>query len=155
MFRLSRLVGYVCDTPLRTAIAVVVVGVAVGLFNFGVDRALIELEIGPDLHSGVQAAIAGVGAAVATLWILLAIRERRRRIADELSRVAELNHTLRNALEVIIGSHYPPEEQHNFMVLESAKRIDAKLKELFPALGVERRERKRFGGGGKHPTAAD
>ena len=153
MLRLGRLVGYSCDTPLRTAVAVVVVGLAVGLFNFGVDQALIQFQISPDLHSGVQAAIAGVGAAVATLLILLAIRERRRRIADELSRVAELNHTLRNALEVIIGSHYPDDEQHNHMVLESARRIDAKLKELFPALGVERRGGKRFGAGGKHSTA--
>ena len=47
--------------------------------------------------------------------------------------VAELNHHVRNALQVIRESHYLPEDRQAQAVMESVDRIDRTLKHLFPS----------------------
>jgi hypothetical protein len=76
-----------------------------------------------------------VGAAVALGMgaLLFATRERRKRVLREMGRVAELNHHVRNALQIIAHSHYGAESEHATMVLQSVERIEKTLKELFPA----------------------
>ncbi len=112
-----------------------------GTFDFLVDMLMVKLAVPPGHHAGVQATIMGVGAGGAIWLILLGNRERRRRVADELRRVAELNHTVRNSLEVIAHAHYLSGvgEDHKRMMDRAVCDIDAKLKELFPVLGARAR----------------
>jgi hypothetical protein len=52
-----------------------------------------------------------------------------------LCRIAELNHSVRNSLEVIVLAHYSEADlEHKGIVLECTDRIDQKLRELFPAI---------------------
>jgi hypothetical protein len=84
----------------------------------------------------VQAIIVAVVAGFALWLILNGINDRRKLIEDELRRVAELNHTLRNALEVIVLAHHTVSDyEHKAIVLESTNRIDEKMRELFPVFG--------------------
>jgi hypothetical protein len=94
----------------------------------------------------MQGAVVGLGAG-AGFWILLAgLRERRMRIADEIHRLAELNHTVRNSLHIIALAHHAADEAHRALILECTTRIDEKLRELFPVVGTpEKWDRKRPG----------
>jgi hypothetical protein len=77
----------------------------------------------------------GFATAVIISMLLLAVRERHRRMLQEVQRVAELNHTVRNALQVIVHSQYlPPDEQDAGAILESVQRIDDSLRDLFPTI---------------------
>jgi hypothetical protein len=49
-----------------------------------------------------------------------------------MEKVAELNHHVRNALQVIRDSHLLPEERQAQAVIESVERIDRTLRHLFP-----------------------
>ena len=52
--------------------------------------------------------------------------------------MAELNHHLRNSLQIIVGAHYiAKDEEPTRMMLETAQAIDQVLKRLFPAAGGE------------------
>jgi hypothetical protein len=62
-------------------------------------------------------------------------------LADEIQRVAELNHTVRNSLHIIALAHHTADEAHKTLILESTARIDEKLKELFPAVATPERWR--------------
>jgi hypothetical protein len=110
-----------------------------GLFQFAVSRWLIAVHLSPNLHCVVQASIVALGAGFALWLILLGMMRRRRMMEDELRRVAELNHTLRNVLEIIVLAHYAvSDSEHKTMMMECANRIDQKLKELFPVAGSTR-----------------
>jgi hypothetical protein len=114
-----------------------------GLFGFAADAAMTRFKISDDIHAGMVGAIVGLGAGL-SFWILLAgLRERRIRLADEIHRLAELNHTVRNSLHQIVLAHYLADEEHKRLVLESTARIDEKLKELFPVVGTPRKWRKK------------
>ena len=134
--RLSILVGQLSDSNLRIGLSVAIGTVLFGLFGFAVDRLTVYFEVPSEVHAGVQGAIVGLGAG-AGFWILLAsLRERRMRLADELRRLAELNHTVRNSLHIIALAHHTADEAHKAIILESTARIDEKLRELFPVVGT-------------------
>jgi hypothetical protein len=116
--------------------AVIGASILFGLFEFAVSRWFIGVNIAPNLHAALQASIVGLGAGCALWLIFLGIIDRRRMMADELRRVAELNHTIRNSLEVIVLAHYAEtDREHKLIVMECTNRIDQKLKELFPVIG--------------------
>ena len=80
-------------------------------------------------------AVVGLGAGLA-FWIILAVlRIRRMHLADEMHRLAELNHTVSNSLNLIVLAHHSADDAHKKLILESTARIDEKLKELFPVVG--------------------
>jgi len=140
---LARAVAFIVQSRVGIGLAVIGATLLFGLFEFIVSRWLIEIHISHNLHSGVQAAIVAVGAGFSFWVILLGVVDRRRMAEDELHRVAELNHTLRNALEVIVLAHYAvADHEHKAMMLECTNRIDQKLSELFPVDGKARIRRK-------------
>jgi hypothetical protein len=57
-----------------------------------------------------------------------------------LERIAQLNHEIRNALEVITHAHFDMDAERRAMVLESVTRIDSVLRHVFPPFGVAFRE---------------
>lgn len=136
---LARAVAFIVQSRLGIGLAVTSATLLFGLFEFTVSRWLIEIHISHYLHCTVQAAIVAGGAGFAFWVILLGVRDRRRMAEDELRRVAELNHHLRNALEVIVLAHHTVSDyEHKVIVLECTNRIDQKLKELFPVMGNTR-----------------
>jgi hypothetical protein len=53
---------------------------------------------------------------------------------EEIRKVAELNHCLRNSMELIADAHYfEKDAEHKRMMLETVKTMDEKLRQLFPA----------------------
>lgn len=133
--RLGRVIGYLSDTPLRTFLAVIVCGIAFatveGVIHVGVRRMALP-SAGLVL---LDASVVGIAGGLA-IWVLLrGNRERRRRVRQEVARISELNHEIRNALQVISHSHFNASLEHREMVFQSVDRIDAVLKRLFPVIG--------------------
>jgi two-component sensor histidine kinase len=136
MFRqLGTLIGHVSDTAANTALTVMLCSLVFGSIEFAVHLLLARFGV-PALTDAVfDAALCGVSFGL-LLWLLLAaIRERRMRVREELLRISEVNHEVRNALQIITHSHFNAEPQHREMVLESVSRIDAVLKRIFPTIG--------------------
>jgi hypothetical protein len=92
-------------------------------------------HMGPPLafHASVDAGVIALLTMTIVSAGIVAARARRRRMIQELKTVAELNHHVRNALQVIRDSHLLPEEQQTQAVIESVDRIDKTLRRLFPA----------------------
>jgi hypothetical protein len=103
--------------------------------GFLAETSILRSNLSPLSHSLLDACIEG-GSGAIILWIVLrGNRARRRLILGELERLAELNHVLRNSLQVIAGSEYFAEEQRKKVILEHVERIDLTLRKLFPVLG--------------------
>lgn len=79
---------------------------------------------------------------VLTYVELITVRERRLRVLAEVHKMTELNHHIRNALQVIQYAAYSSKDRTQLEAIDqSIERIDAILKELAPVLGErERRE---------------
>jgi hypothetical protein len=93
------------------------------LLQEGASRA--ELRMQDALTAGVLAGIA-VGIALAVAHF------RRKQIAAQVKVVSDLNHHLRNALNIILNSHYLPAESQKDAILESVERIDRALRTIIP-----------------------
>lgn len=121
------------DSRLRIAAATIVSG----LIAAGAEL-VAHITIGGQragVHATVDASSVGAFAMLASAGLLSATRERRKLVLHEMERVAQLNHEIRNALQIIMHSHYGEGSEHAAMVLESVQRIEKTLKTLFP--GVE------------------
>jgi len=115
-----------------------------GLFAFSVELSLEAGGISNDTRAAFQGCIVGTGTGIVSYLLLAARRERRNMVRAELSRVAELNHHLRNSLQIIVGAHYiAQDEEHARMMLTTVQTMDQVLKRLFPTAGVERRAMQR------------
>ena len=114
---------------------VVCATVLVGLLQFAVSNWFIGANLNPRLHAALQASIVALGAGFAFWVILTGLVERLRNLETQLHRVAELNHSVRNSLEVIVLAHHAATVCENKnIVLECTEKIDQKLRELFPAM---------------------
>jgi hypothetical protein len=74
----------------------------------------------------------------AMVWILLGlVHGRRRRLIEYVRRVADLNHHIRNAMQIILYqatlTQADPEQIEQ--VENAVRRVDAALHEIFPILG--------------------
>jgi MFS superfamily sulfate permease-like transporter len=135
---LGSLIGEVSDRPANTVVAAVLTALAFGLFQFAFQMGLARLGVSPLADAVLDAVLCGLFFGL-LIWIfLLGIRERRARVRKELERISELNHEIRNALEIITHSHFDAEAPHRAMVLDSVNRIDTVLRRIFPAVGVGR-----------------
>lgn len=66
-------------------------------------------------------------------WLGLAVgRFRRAQIRKQVKVVSDLNHHLRNAVEIILHSHLLPENAQTAAILESVERIDSALQVIVP-----------------------
>ena len=132
-YRLGNHIANLCDSPLGFLCTVLFAAVLATATEFLVHELLTSLSAPEVVHAALDAMLMGLATAVIVSFLLLAIRERHRRMLKEMERVAELNHSVRNALQVIVHSQYlPRSEQDAKTVLESVQRIDTTLRELFP-----------------------
>jgi hypothetical protein len=139
--RVSILIGQLSDSNLRIWLSVAICTVLFGLFGYGADATMTALDVAVDVHAALVGAIVGLGAGLGFWLVLAGLRKRRSHLAEELQRVAELNHTVRNSLHVIALAHYAGDEEHRAMVLENTTRIDETLRELFPVVGPSEQQR--------------
>ena len=136
---LGKLISALSATPRRVLLASLAATVLFGLFDFDIFYAVIETDLSSELKAALQATLVGTGAGFA-LWLILGgVLQRKRQITEELDRVAELNHTIRNSLEIIVLAHHcEVNQEHRALILDCTHRIDLKLKELFPAAEYSR-----------------
>lgn len=136
MFRqLGGLIGHVSDTPTYTAITVMLSALVFGLLEFAIHLMLAYAGAPAFTDAVFDTALCGITFGL-LLWLLLAaIRERRQRLREELERISEVNHEIRNALQIITDSHFNADPTHRQMVLNSVNRIDAVLKHVFASVG--------------------
>ncbi len=144
LLSVGNFIGRLSDSRRHIAITALVFIIFFGFVDYLVDYAMIVAGVDDKLHSALQATIVGVIAGITVYLLLRARGERRRVINDEIDRVVELNHSLRNSLEIIAHSHYvTSEEVRKTMLLETAQKMSDKLTELFPTMVHERRRRHR------------
>jgi hypothetical protein len=139
--RIGDFVGRVADRRSTIFLTASVVMVVFGCFDYFTDMAMLSFGVAPELHAAGLAMFVGVGAGFSALVLLMARRERRRMVQDELYRLAELNHRLRNSLQIIAYAHYTSEdESHRKMMMDAVSSIDTSLRQLIPAMGVDHRK---------------
>lgn len=101
-----------------TAAAVKLLAVLFLLYVVDVPRTVLQ---------GQDALITGILAA-SFVWVLLGVeRVRQQEQAKQYKVVADLNHHLRNALEVILSSDYLGQDAKAGAILNSVERIDKSL----------------------------
>ena len=131
--RLSEFVGRVADSRTSSLLGAAGVMIAFGAFDYFADATMLQFDIPAELHAAAQATFVGIGAGVAALGFLLARGERRKRVREELLRIGELNHRLRNSLELIADAHHDSvDAQHKRMMMEAIDSMNRALKDLFP-----------------------
>jgi hypothetical protein len=140
--RASVLIGQLSDSDLRVGLSVAIGTILFGLFGYSVDATLTDFKVADDIHAGLVGALMGLGVGLCFWMILAGLRQRRTYLADEIQRLTELNHTVRNSLHVIALAHHEGDRVHTTMVLENTRRIDEKLRELFPVIGPIANRRK-------------
>ncbi len=140
--RLGTFLVEIGDSRLRAVVAIAAVGAAAGFVEYIIHETLRRSTLAQSLGGLMDASIVGLAAATVTAISLFAARERRKRVLHEVRKIAELNHNVRNALQVIVHSHYGLADDHTGMVLDSVERIERTLEELFP-IGKPKDEEKR------------
>lgn len=140
---LGELLGFLSGRKRSIFFASIISMVIFGVIDYLLDTQMSTYNLDLRLQAGLQAAVVGVGAGLLALITLLGLRTRRRLMTEELKRLAELNHTVRNSLDVIIMAQQDVDDIHKKIVWEYTQRIDQKLKQLFPVHGFEMRSKNR------------
>jgi hypothetical protein len=93
-----------------------------------------------DARTMFQASATGLTAGVVAFVLLAARRERQVILRDELRRMVELNHSLRNSLQIIADAHFNEvDADHRKMMFDTVKSMNCTLQKLFPNSGIDRR----------------
>lgn len=138
---IANFISNIADRRSSTALFSLAIVMAFGALDFIVARLTMRNGINPDVHAALQATAIGLAAGLVAVLLLSARRERRNLVRNELQRVIELNHRLRNSLQIIADAHYfESEEAHRKMMFEAVESMHITLQQLFPSLGVERRK---------------
>jgi hypothetical protein len=117
----------------HSVLSVTAVFVLIGVFKFFVDNLLLFHTPTMPLIEGEifdASGTAVLGSLTFGTFLSLAVK-RRRYMQQEVDKIAALNHEVRNSLQVILGAemmHSNPAEE----VIESVKRIERTVRELFP-----------------------
>jgi signal transduction histidine kinase len=125
-----KLAAFFTESRLRIISAGAVIALIVGAVKFGLILFLLHVHTPQALLKLQDSVLTGVLAALAVCAVLVIARERRRYIRNELKSVANLNHELRNALEVLVCSEYLAESSKGEAILESVERINRTLNDL-------------------------
>ncbi len=127
---------WILRSPLRITTVVVLFGASACLMEYLIHLAVTTSSAMPSVQAVAGSVILGFFAAFFGLLVLTAARERQHKVRDDLRRIAELNHQVRNALQVIVYGEYSPDSsQHRAAVLDGVEKIEAALRELFPLVG--------------------
>ena len=140
--QLGDFIGRISDTPTYRGMAVGFSIIFFGSVEFIVHKLVGSLRLPTDAVAVLNAGVLGVSFGLAVWLLLVGNCERRTRVREDLERIAELNHEVRNALQVIAHSHFDADSAHREMVMDSVARINAVLKRVFPVVGAGARSPK-------------
>lgn len=117
----------------RIVFAVVVFIVFVSAVGFGFDRLLVREGV-PSLGVMLLSnALTGVVAGILYLEVRVRAQEKQRLLEERLQKVTEMNHHVRNALQVVSFYRYQITDPEAARLLqESIKRIEWTLEEVLP-----------------------
>lgn len=136
----DKLLTWLVSERWRMPLAGLVAGLLVAFTKTGLAVMLLN---DPWHHEGLLTTDAVVSGTLAgaLVWILLGlVHGRRRRLIEYVRRVADLNHHIRNAMQVIVYqatlANADPDQLEQ--VETAVRRVDAALHEIFPILGDRR-----------------
>jgi len=109
---LSNAIARLVDCPVATFITIVTLAVFSGTTAYLTNALLMRLGTSGAKYAMLDAAVIGGVAAIIGSLALIGVRERRRRDIEHLRAVAELNHHVRNALQVIVDDYYLSRDHH-------------------------------------------
>jgi len=116
--------------------------IGIGLFLFGVSSDWLCRNLIGDRFRVLDAFVLGVVAGVAGLVALSCERLRTRELLKRLIIVREMNHHVRNALQVVTFAASTQQGEHvATMVRDAVARIDWALKEVLTGNGADRTKR--------------
>jgi multisubunit Na+/H+ antiporter MnhC subunit len=137
MSRLSY--SFIVEHPQWIFLTVIGSAAAVGVSRYFIGQVVeLTMHLTKLQNDIADASTAGILAGIAMYVVLMSARRRRILVLREMSRIADLNHHVRNSLQVIIGTELMKKEA-NAAVIESCERIQETIERLFPIVGVERR----------------
>jgi hypothetical protein len=131
--------SFVIEQPRRIVWTVILTGIVAGVLRYAIGQILdatLKLTVRQDAIA--DASTAGILAALVMYLVLRSARRRRLLVLREMSRIADLNHHVRNSLQVILGTELMKKDA-NRAVIESCQRIQETIERLFPIVAVERR----------------
>lgn len=110
-------------------------GLLMCLCSLALDWALLRHHEGPAITIMASDALAGGVAGVLVYKMLQYGRERRRMVEQRLQTISEMNHHIRNALQVISFSAHASKSKNELAeITESVDRIQWALREILPKL---------------------
>jgi hypothetical protein len=113
------------------------VGAVTGFVSYGLHALGMQHAYG---RGGIIVSV-GVAAFIAIVSYVEmdAVRVRRERVIQQVRSVAELNHHVRNALQVIhYAVHLGPSRTNLGIIEENIQKIDEALRDIYPAVGDPR-----------------
>ena len=118
-----------------------------GVFIFGVASGLIPAAVtlitthalkNVGHSTALVAFFVGITMAIIACLEAAATRSRRLRVFEDVVKVADLNHHVRNALQAIqYATHMPAGMEQIQIIDDGVKRIDETLRHLFPVVAVK------------------
>jgi two-component sensor histidine kinase len=117
---------------------VVVGGLTVAILEYLTHSLVAHSRASLALNALIDASVIAIFMIVLLGVVVAAARVQRNTIANEMRTVGELNHHVRNALQIIRESHRLPTDKQTEAVIESVDRIDGTLRTLFPAMTTRR-----------------
>ncbi len=123
----SKLALYITASTKRITGVAVAAAVCLSVAKFAVITVIIAWH-GNGVYLRFQdAVLTGVLVGIGVWAGLMITRERRKYVIKQVQTVARLNHELRNALEVILGSEYLKQSTKGEAILDSVERINRTL----------------------------
>ncbi len=107
-------------------------GLAAGALEFATHMAADHMNTPPAYHAFIDATVVALITMALVGVCIASAKARRHAVLDQIRIASELNHHLRNALQVITQSRYLPKEKQAQAVFSSIDRIDETLKKLTP-----------------------
>lgn len=134
--RLGNFLVETTDDALGRALLVYAIALIAGLIAIAADTTIERFS--PKYSSELLGVIIGIAFGIITFVEVQAVRQRRRKVFEDLQVIASLNHNVRNALQSIqYAAHLSTSSEHLQIINESVRRIDDTLRELFPAIDGE------------------
>ncbi len=144
-YRMGKAIAEMTDSPAKRGAASLLVAAGAAALEVIAHTAAMRTGLSETVHTAIDAFIIGIAVGLMAWLVFSATHARRRRVLEHIRAVAELNHHVRNALEVIVYSNYVEQSRNTEAVLQSVQRIDNALRELFPAIGERVEDRHRTG----------
>jgi signal transduction histidine kinase len=111
------------------------VAVVVFAFSAGLDWFLLHESESRAAAFEFSDALGAVIAGALSFRVLQYERQRRRQIRQRLETIGNMNHHIRNALQVISGTAYSAADKEQLMAIrESVRRIEWALREILPRM---------------------